>query len=70
MSKVVVVNPKEPGALWPFVRGLFAWIGLIAVVGVGAVAVDKRPAVHHAAKPLIETAASGWRAYQAQLHKK
>lgn len=55
----IIVTLKQPGKVWPVVRGIFAAFGFGVVLGMGfAAAVDKGPAV----KPLIEAGAEGRRA--------
>lgn len=54
--------------MWPFVRGVFAWVGFLAVVVGAGAAIENGPKLHHAAKPVISAVASGWRAGVVAYH--
>jgi hypothetical protein len=51
--------------MWPFMRGVFAWVGFIAVVVAAGAAIENGPKIHHAAKPLIEA----WRAGEVAYYR-
>jgi len=55
---VTLRTEKQGGGLWPFVRGLFAWVGFVAVVA--GVWFLKPPDVQHA----IDAVRAGYQAYR------
>jgi hypothetical protein len=65
---VVTLKQEKEGALWPFVRGCFAWIGFAAVVV--ALPVLESPDPQGAALRIIEAAREGARAFEAGYRAK
>jgi hypothetical protein len=47
MPEIYVISPRpQGGGVWPFLRGVLAWVGFVVVVG-GSVSVIRHwPAVH------------------------
>jgi hypothetical protein len=48
MPEILIVTAKQPGVVWPFVRGIFAVIGLGAVLGFGTGALRDGVRAYHA----------------------
>jgi hypothetical protein len=66
---VVTFKTEQPGGVWPFVRGCFAWVGFGVAVAVGVSIAD---APNRDVKPAqaIEAWRAGVQAFETAYHAK